>query len=377
MDHEQKSENTFFSAVNITLFLLYVFTNSLFTWKYLEGYPIWMPLIGLVLLPAAAAVILFHKSGSVLRGPHWDTIYVLLVTALAVFLTVIMFQFHPDQIAVGRYPALNDWLDHLMNGQYPYYSPTHPSGFPMIFFIALPFKLIGDIGFLQILGFILFAGFIFHRYRYDVTGRLRLLLVLLIAPAFMYEVAVRSELFTNMTLILIYLNIYNRYNKKGGLWFSILMGLLGGLLLSTRGIVGLIYIIFFGYLSRQDRLNPATTVISVLIGFIVTLAPFIYWNSEYFFKYGPFTIQMGYLPSWLLIISILTAAACSRVVNSMNRVYYATALILFGVVGATFVLTIFKTGFTAAVKGDQFDISYFCFSLPFILAAFHLPGHQA
>jgi len=377
MDHNQITEYTVFSKINLSLYGIYIFINYIFIWKYLDNYPPWMTLLSAAVLPVAAGIIFFKQSGPVFRGPQWEMIYFLFITACSVSLVFLLFQFNPEKIEVGRLPALNDWLDRLLEGKFPYYSRTNPSGFPFLFILALPFKFLGDPGLFQVFGFILFSYIVYRRYQYSITNRFRIMIPLLISPVFMYEVAVRSELFTNMVIVIFYLMIYDFVRKKMSIKIAILLGLLGGLILSTRGVVLPIYIIYFGYLIRNYKVNLTATIISAGIGFLLTIIPFIYWNSEYFFRYGPFAIQMSYIPTWLLILVLLVSAVLGRHVNTHKKSFQVIAFVMFGIVASAFAISMIKEGFYDSVIGDQFDISYYCFALPFILLSFDFPGRQS
>lgn len=363
------------SISSLSLLIIYLFINTLFVFKYAPDFSL-NSIISLTAYLLAALILII----AVFRDYEFSTekrrqgiIYLILAAIATIFLAVLMFQFNPDNIEVGRYPALHDWITRLLDGQFPYSSSRNPSGFPMLFILALPFYLLGDLGFFQILSFVLFALFIYYRFSDKVPDAFRIILLLVASPIFGYEIVVRSELFSNMIIIIVYLAVLERLLRNKSFSATIALGIIGGLLLSTRGIVLLIYIVFFGYLFRYRKIRYSLFIASMLAGFILTLAPFMIWNWGYFISSGPFSIQLSYIPGWLLVLAILSSVACAVTARSWKRTYTSISFILFGVVFVTFIFSALKIGLSASVIHDRFDISYFSFSLPFLLLSLNFP----
>jgi hypothetical protein len=193
------------------------------------------------------------------------------------------------------------------------------------------------------------------------------MLFLITAPIFLFEIVVRSDLFSNMVIVILYLVIFRLYSRHGGYIFPVLSGAAGGLLLSTRGVAFIIYIIFFLYMIREHRFKYGLFILSMLAGFVITLAPFLIWNADYFIGSGPFAIQSSYIPGWVFVISIIASVICGLAVRSLRAVYTSITIVLFGVVLVAFVISLANFGLTESVLGDRFDISYFAFAMPFLL----------
>jgi hypothetical protein len=287
-----------------------------------------------------------------------------------------MFQFDPARIAVGRYPAMYEWITRLLSGEFPYASSVNPSGFPFLFVLAIPFYILGDLGLFQIFSFLVFALIIHLGCSKNDLSRYRVILLLCAAPIFLFEIVVRSDLFSNVVMVMLYLVIFQLYSRNREYIFVILLGLGGGLLLSTRGVVLLIYIIFFLYMIRKHEFKYGVFIISMLAGFFFTLAPFLIWNTDHFIESGPFAIQLSYIPGWVFILSIIASVICGLSIKSLRGVYTAISVMLFGVVFIAFVISIINFGLTESVLGDRFDISYFSFALPFLLISFGTNGES-
>jgi len=372
------SKKTGFSRANILSILIYIFINCLFTYKYAFDYSVNPAFVSILY---AALFIIFYliitgKIGQKIFNAIRIRLYWPVMALAAVCLLVIMLQFNPDEIAVGRYPALHDWIDRLLHGMFPYQSPTNPSGLPMLFILATPFYLLGDLGLFQIFSFIIFcfaAGYIFNGYS---NKRLIYPALLLCAPIFLYEIVVRSELISNITLVILFLAVTEKYADHASKRTLIILGLIGGLLLSTRVVVFLLYLVFWSNRLRNWRHRYIWFIISAVIGFAATLLPFMIWNYDYFVNRGPFAVQALYAPIWLVMAVVVISLLCGLMLRSQESKFKASAYIMFGLVLIAFIFGISEHGWMRAVVGDQFDISYFCFCLPFLILGFDFPENR-
>ena len=373
----------------LLLLVLYVFTNALFVWKYAPEY-VSRPGLALAVYVAGIIIVLWalFKSESItdkfrVSGAGYFTF----VCISAILLDILMLQFDPARIAVGRYPAINEWLGRLFNGEFPYsgMSGANPSGFPFLYVLFMPFYFLGDPGLMQIACYIIFASVLYDWHERKGGDALSSLVLLLVSPAFLYEVVVRSELFSNMVVIILYLHLLGKIQWQEsraqapstaalptgrGTVRNSICGLIGGFLLSTRGIVLPIYLVYFAYMFKKGHLKSPIFYIMVAAGFVATFLPFIIWDAGRFLMSGPFGIQVSYIPPWLVGLAIVLSIVYGLRASSLNRVYGTISLILFGVILVPFVIAVASLGFAGAVRGDRFDISYFCFVLPFVILAF-------
>lgn len=357
------------SSIDICAFAIYGLINALFVYKYtsrITSQP-WATSL-LYLIVVTLFILLLFKKNKFRPGLKTENvIYFSMIAFLAILFTLFMFHFDPEKIRVGRYPAMYDWITKFFNSEFPYTSPTNPSGFPFLFVLAMPFYFLGDLGFLQIFSFLIFAVLVHLRYGGNSINRFRCIFLLITAPIFLYEIVVRSELFSNMVIVMLYLAILEAFSRRAshiGLFF---LGIIGGLLLSTRGIVLLIYIPVLGYFFKRQIINHGLFFLSMFVGFFLSLVPFLIWDWTYFINSGPFSVQLSYVPNWLLILSIAASVACALTSRSLKRIYSSVSFVLFGVIGAAFILAVFNLSWYKAVLGSGFDIAYFCFALPYLL----------
>lgn len=359
---------------NLLLIVIYLLANSLFVWKYATGLfsPIMATLLYLCLM-TVIIVFLFRDFRQFHLSVNTDYVYTMVLIVLAIGLVIIMKQFDPTQVSVGRYPALHGWLERLFDGEYPYVAHIRPSGFPFLFILATPFYLLGDIGLMQVFAFLLFGWILFERCRTGSPNKYYIIFLLVFSPLFLFEIVTRSELFSNIVFVLFYLHLFEKYASRSGSAMSIILGLSAGFLLSTRGIVLLIFIIFFGYYYKKRAVNRALFLFSSITGFLLTIVPFAIWNWDSFWHQGPFAVQLLYIPSWALGLSLATAHLLGRLVKSKNKIYPFISYLLFGVVLLAMTLYAIQFGWYDTILGSKFDISYFCFALPFILMSLAHP----
>jgi hypothetical protein len=366
------------SVADIFSLTIYAFINALFVYKYtarITSLPGATSLLYLVLL--GLFVLLLYRMVELRLTPATENfIYYGLILLFAVALTLVMSQFDPEKIRVGRYPAIHDWIARFLNWEFPYASHTRPSGFPFLFVLAMPFHFLGDLGYFQIFSFSVLGILIHLRYGPGGMNRFRCIFLLIAAPIFLYEIVVRSDLFSNMVMVMLYLAVVEIIGERASRVGLILLGLIGGLLLSTRGIVLLIYIPFFGYLFRSKIIRDGLFYLSMFLGFSLSLVPFLVWDWTKFTNFGPFSIQLSHIPHWTLILAIISSLCCALTLGSLKRIYSSIGFILFGVTFMLFIISVFDFGWYQAVLGDRFDISYFCFALPFLLISLDFSGKE-
>ncbi|MFQ6032265.1 MAG: hypothetical protein ACE5K2_05020 [Candidatus Zixiibacteriota bacterium] len=357
------------SITDIFSFTIYTLINALFVYKYSSRIisQFWAASLVYIVIVSLLIVLLFRKGGLRSSVKTQNSIYFFLIAFFAIVLTFSMIQFDPQQIRVGRYPAMYDWITKLLSSEFPYASDTNPSGFPFLFVMAMPFYFLGDLGFFQIFSFLTFAVLLYLRHSPKSINRFRLIFLLVTSPIFLYEIVVRSELFSNMVIVMLYLAVLEAYGQRVGHITLFFLGIIGGLLLSTRGVVLLIYIIILGYFLKRQIINHSLFFISMFVGFFLSLAPFLIWDWTYFINFGPFAVQLSYIPNWLLTLAIASSVLCALTIRSLKGIYSSVSFILFGVVSAAFVLAVLDLGWHKAVLGSGFDIAYFCLALPYLL----------
>lgn len=355
----------------ISLIFIYFFINFLFFYKYISRISDYYLLLALGLTCLIAFVVMLLSRNYFLYTVfNARNKYFFSVAIIAILLWFAMMQFNPAEIQVGRYPALNDWLQRLLGGQFPYESEVPHTGFPFWFFIALPFYLLGDLGLLQICSFIVFTVLIHLQYKSKNPQSFQTIVLLLMSPIYLYEIVVRSDLFSNMVVVLVYLKMCEKY-LKGDAKSLIVFGMLGGLCMSSRGIVLVIFVLFFGSFFKAKPFKEVLIYLCSLgLGFFLSIIPFILWDYYSFMYDGPFSRQTAYIQTWQLILVLLTAIILSWRGTVTKNVYQNIAFLLFGISFLVFGTHILNNGWDVVIFQHNFDISYFIFPLPFLLLEF-------
>lgn len=365
---------------------LYAFINLLFVLKYSARVGIDGGVAGASYLAAVALLAWARRRVAAwafarrLSAPaYWAA-----VTLVALTLLALMRQFDPAAIRVTRYVAIHDWLTQLLHGDFPYASTVNPSAFPFLFACALPFYLAGDLGLLQIAAFFGFAWVCLRASRGSRPLALGSVLLLAVSPLFLFEVVVRSELTTNMILVLLLLSrvelltgdeVGGRAGASGpGAHPRGLEAVAAGLLLSTRGIVVLVYALAFTAVFRRRLAAGAGFALIAVLAFAATLVPFLWWDAGRFMSSGPFAIQLSYLPLPLVLAALAIAVAIGARTGTWRDLHRWVALLLFAVVAAPFSFAVVTLGWQRVLGGDRFDISYFAFAHAFAIGALARPA---
>ncbi len=325
----------------------------------------------LLFVGVAFAAMYFASSSNPKAGGRFLILAVGGLTILSLVAVLAL----PSGSRVGRLPAIDIWLSDLLTGAFPYHAPNRPSAFPVLFLLALPAYALGNAGILEAAGIALFGAALLKGERDGTKSFWLPLLLLLLLPSTYYEIVVRSELFFNMALVLALIIFTDDFLARQEVkWKLAGLAILFGLVLSTRSVVGLAYVIYVLWRFRNDTLRGISFSAIVVLTFLLTLVPFVLWNPAFFFSNGPFSIQIGYLPVWIILLFLGTAAVAGFAVQGLREVIFATGVLLFAIVLTPFLLRVADAGLGATLYTDRFDISYFVFCTPFLL--FSLPERR-
>jgi len=354
--------------------LCLTFINFLFAWKYIDR--ISSLALPIAIVYAIGISILAVYLPKLKINEKWVTIIFLLLLFLLSFL--IFQKIDPIDIKVDRWSVISSFWGSAFQGEYPYFAKSHrlspPGPFPIYFILGLPFYLLGEIGWLAVLGLVVFL--LFTRNKLAKFNYFKVLLFTLLSIAIWYEILVRSTIFTNSTILLCFLYSikdypYKNYKKV------LLIGILAGILLSTRMIFGLCFAIYLIHGLRTKQINFAQSIIwglTCVTTLLATLAPFYVLFPQEFWIQNPFNIQGTFLiqPYWqpvFLLMAILFGYFC----KSNKKLIYNYGIVLFLVILVyigTHLIEPMADGIN--LHPERFwdggiDISYLLFSLPFLI----------
>ncbi|MHB8578683.1 MAG: hypothetical protein ACYDA4_02340 [Ignavibacteriaceae bacterium] len=354
---------------NTAAIILISFISGLYFIKYSAIYLKHSILLTALYLIIFFAVLLFLDRLNYKRFVFLNQKFIVVFSSIVVFISFLWITFLPRLGEVGRLPAIEDWIKRFFNGSFPYNSPFTPSGFPVLFILSIPFYLLKNIGYLEVIGLSLLLISVIY-YSNTLKENLFRIIILLLSPVLYYGFVVRDELFFNMMIpiVLIFLmeKFYDRdkYNYKFDLF-----GILFGLALSTRSVVAIIYAVYIVYLFKSNIPKGITFIFLLALVFWFTLLPFFLWDQNSFLTHGPFAVQsyLSFLPFWNVIVILGIAIYLGWIASNLNEVFFAVGIMLFLPVFLSMLYKIFLVGFYQAIVYDVFDLSYFIFCIPFLL----------
>ena len=353
---------------NIALVII-EFISGLYFFKYSTVYIGHSLILTPIYLLIFTGVIFYIDKYGNSHLKYFNQKHFLIFSVILALISICWITFIPRYGGVGRLPGIEDWLDSFFSGRFPYHYKIAPSGFPFLFIISAPFYFLKNAGYLEAAGLIFYLGSVVYLSRTIKENLLRII-ILIISPVFYFSFVVRDELFFNMMIIIVLILFVQRYfdPEKYSYKFEI-FGLLFGLLLSTRSVVGMVYAVYLTHLFKQNLPRGYLFIFLVLLAFYLTLVPFYLWDQISFILYGPFAIQqkVAALPIGIVAVILVIAIYSGWIASNLQEVFFASGVVLFLAVLISMILKLFAAGFMQAVVNDVFDLSYFIFCIPFLL----------
>ena len=360
--------------VKTTLAYLVLITVSfLFALKYFIEFSnagLWIA-IGLTLIQIALVY-----SGQRLKLPFYSLkiSYYISISVIVIIAFAASLYIDRESLNVDRWSVINSFLDELFSGNYPYFARSHmgnlPGPMPFYFLLALPFKLLNALSFFGAIGYILIAG----RLSVKTSGHnlpLLLIILLLSSPYMYWEIVVRSNIFTNAALVLFALTFFLKIDKENISGIFILSAAITGLMMSTRAIFIIPYILFIiPSLTKKEITfrNFVVYIASAVLTFSFTFIPVIFGHMSDFMAINPILIQSTFLvPVEYVIIFFLITLICVPAVKTRSDRFFFSGIVLFIIVLIYSLYHIISKGFEEAFYESIIDISYFISCIPFLI----------
>lgn len=351
----------------------FLFINFIFFVKYLSRVTSNYLLISACLITLFYVFLKFRKKISIPVASQKRFINLML------FLFVIgsgfvFYKIPVESLNVDRWSVITSFWDNFFKGEYVYFAKStmgnHPGPMPFYYILAFPFYCIGELGWYSVLGvFVFYTILIYSEKTFHI--RFIFLLLILISPFYLWEVMTRSNIFLNGSLVLFSLvYLFESFKKKHSkkLFFN---GIIIGLLLSTRNVFVIPYIIAFLFALKDIRVKFLETIyigIVAIIVFALTFLPFIWNHLSDFMLMNPFIIQSGYLmPTEFSLFCILLSFGTFWFCKVKEDVYFFSGMILFFTIILHFFYQMSLHGFVETFFKSRADISYFILCIPFFL----------
>ena len=352
--------------------VIYLFVNIIFCVRYNPFeriHPLWL----VVFYPLL--VIGIYKVTAYFRIQQKN--YFFLFSVLAILLLSLFLFHHINRwsVKVDRWSALAFWSESLKNGHYTYGTPTHLGGyaspFPVWQLFHFPFYIMGDTAYGQLFClFIFFVALFYWRTKMNIGG---IVLLLALSPGFWWEIAVRSDLLSNMLLVFVFLTA-QFYSSAFWDKHKILTAAITGLFLCTRLFVAIpLFLYFFPQFLKFNIKEKIGFSLTVIVCFVIPFLPFLFGEHGILHhpEYNPFILQVRQGSVRIFAAGFILLLIAALVWKRMNDLYFLSGLFLFALILARGIMIGLEDGWISAIYDPRFDKSYFNICIPFFLFFIH------
>jgi hypothetical protein len=336
--------------INFLALIPIIIVNALFSYKYLSRIVDHALLATTIYCTILFVLpIIFHR----ITGVHFLKFLVIIAGIYVIADIILLWKTDPINLKVDRWSVITSFLDALFSGQFPYTAKSHmgnaPGPFPFYYFLALPFYLLGEIGYFSLSGFILLIYFII-KYFDTNQNRIIVLSLFLFSISIFWELSVRSAILINSSLVLVYINWISAKSLKSIKELA-LIGFIAGLLISTRGLVVIPFAVCYSYLFLKPGNWKGLFVsgVSAVLGFIITILPLIIWDYKLFLQFNPITLQAEFIPFSAFLLFIIGSILAGFICKNMFQVYLSIGIILFITVSTYFIYNTYLFGIDKAI----------------------------
>jgi len=351
---------------------IYLFINVVFCVKY-NPFETIHSLYLVVLYPLIVIGIYIATASIRIQQKN----YFFLIMAVVILLFSLFLLHHIDRwsVRVDRWSALAFWSESLKNGHYTYGTPTHLGGyaspFPIWQLFHFPFYLIGDTGYGQLFCLLVFFISLFYwRTKVNIGG---IILLLALSPGFWWEVAVRSDLLSNMLLLFVFLTAQFYCSEFWGK-HKILTAAIIGFFLCTRLFVAIpLSLYFFPQFLKFNAKEKIVFALTVIACFVLPFLPFLFGEHGILNhpEYNPIILQVRQGSGWIFAAGVIMLLIAALKWKRMSELYFLSGLFLFAIILARGLKVGLEDGWLSAIFDPRFDKSYFNICIPFFLFYIH------
>lgn len=348
---------------------LFITINVLFYFKYLYRVSLVTGLVGVggYLIFLYFVYCLYRKRKLIFPNLFWIGVLGLLTISSGFLLHIIT----KESLHVDRWEMIQLFWDAASNGIYPYgvcsLSGNYPGPMPFYFILTYPFYLIGEIGWMTVVGLWIVVGCSYKKLDGNDLGWVMILL--LSSLAIYWEIFARSTIFINSLLFAIYFCKLKDLSQRSALAFYG-WAVLGGILFSTRTVFALPLIIWGIYICLRKEIKIIRFIkwgICFICSFIITFLPFYCMDPHTFMQLNPFITQGDILlPFSYIFFFLVLAFVFPFFCKKYSDIWFYSGLLLFSTITGHVVYALFDSGIDAYLRAGA-DISYYIFCFPFLL----------
>ena len=351
---------------------IYFFINVIFCIKY-NPFERIHPLYFFVFYPLI--VIGIYKATTYMRILKKNYFFLLLALVMLLFSFFLLHHIDRWSVKVDRWSALAFWSESLKNGHLTYETSTHLGGhaspFPVWQLFHFPFYLMGDTAYGQLFCLLIFFIALFYwRTKMNIGG---IILLLALSPGFWWEIAVRSDLLSNILLLFVFLTALFFCSA---FWDKhiILTAAITGFFLCTRLFVAIpLFLYLFPRFLKYNTKEKIGFTLTVIACFVIPFLPFLFGEHGILHhpEYSPIILQIRQGNGWVFAAGVVLLIIAALKWKNMRNMYFMAGLFLFTLVLARGVKIGLEDGWHSALFDPRFDKSYFNVCIPFFLFFIH------
>lgn len=371
-----------FKTINIhktSILFVYLFVNAMFVLKYgvrqsfISEYIL---LIFYIVFIIASISVLKKLKSTINNWRYFHRTFITIILLVFAVFTILNFYVDGNSLNTDRWSALKVSIESVLNLDYPYDKLDHLGGtssnLPGLIYIGLPFYLIGNIGLLQPFVFLLMM-FMVAKLKYKNSEKFTFLFLLLSSLAFLWEVVAKSDLMSNVILVVLFMIYWNQKYKEDYFQKPVLLGFLSSFLVLTRGFIAIPLTIFLfkGFVKSRTKVK-IIFVLGLLFGILFWSLPILISlpDVQTMRDHNPFFNQTAYAPIWLIIVFLVFPFLVSLISKNFQQVLFASFAFLSLMFLGLFLYNTYDEGWYNNLIGGLFDISYLGITIPFTLWAY-------
>ncbi len=353
-------------------FILLALISGLFFYKYGSRVS---TITALLFIPFLVILYIYtiRLSGNI--GTKSFSLWILIVSNIILIAgSFILFSYvNVHDLQVDRWSVITHYWDAYLAGENPYSSTSHMGNYygsyPFYFILGFPFYVIGEIGWIPIVSLVVFQFIVHFKFK-DHTKTLMAFVLALACLCLPYEIITRSTIFANSVLVLLAILLFQRYWYRKDKVKLGLSAFLVGLLVCTRPIFGLVFLIAGIFLMRK-QFSWSKTISAGILSLAGLALPFVHLYVLFptsIMEYNPVAFMTShFVPTWFYGIYFLLALALGFMVKRKEQIIPMAAIFLFLVVLGYAVRYIITIGVHEAIFDHHIDISYFFMAVPFLI----------
>lgn len=359
---------------SLLLFAVYFIINFLFLIKYGIRQSV-VPFNILIVVSIAVHISIFflRKNQLLIKKINAKLVYLLTGVFALIYIVFCHVLKDPYQLNIDRWQTLNFSLEYWIHGKYIYatynFMGNLSSYLPGQLLLALPSYLLGNVGYLQVMAFLLFSYTILLEFKNNMI-RFTAILMLGISLSYIYEAVCKSDFISSFMFVAAFILFWHSKFKDNYFQKPVMLGIGLGILFLTRSVAVIPLIIF---LLKPFLAIDTGRKIKVSAAFLLTIAVLMLTvffpakNLDYIIQHNPLALQ-GQSNKFVMLFFLIIAIFLSFYVKKISDVFYFSAYVVF-LAMLNFVLEkylLFGLGF----YDNLFPTTYLAACLPFSIIAY-------